>query len=403
MLNGYLYGKFAENRFRSRRTSIALARPIAVSLFAMLSCLFSGAPAFAGHWGATVYTYSGSRQSHNKYQNYGPYAWSPTGGGLATGPNDSQLSASTSGTITATVTWESDFPGDNPPAKVNLKETAFAQWTMTSGTVDDSAPVWTASGIANCGLSPGQFSEPRTATTAKGRHEALKTTADFNSSSGVITRSVSPSASMTGTTGDNVFGSLMVSCGYTLSVYAAHPHPTNYHQHSGTPYLDGRLEFEYRWDSTSGLKAPDGIGNVDLDHIYVGEYVTYPDTADPYIPPDPPFYNGLNGDWSFSNPTETPNTNVKNGNAGKLYDTHRGLSGFRNPHKAGPFSFTATQIYRFHCADCMNDGEYEKLMGPLFITRKVENITADYENGTWEYSVHKAGLTASKEVVWDIW
>lgn len=152
------------------------------------------------------------------------------------------------------------------------------------------------------------------------------------------------------------------------------PYPVNFRQVKGEAREDGSLYFEYKWDSSTGNKD-------DLAGCAVGEIVLYPggnpDESLPptyYRPSNPPFNKG------YINPTvlETPG-NVVSG------EDHHYAPDFSLPYCEA--SFSADQTYRYHTPCMPSIYDYETLMGPHTIVRKVYQ-----ENGTWKYSCEKKGI-----------
>jgi len=132
----------------------------------------------------------------------------------------------------------------------------------------------------------------------------------------------------------------------------------------------GVLWFKYEWDSTTGYLA-------DLDNCYVGEKVDYPG-GNPYYWPSPP--------WSYS--SDNPTVTSDSATVGVGYDTH--LPGtFIEPYQLA--SFTATQVYQYHCSPCMGDvldrNNWATLLdiGPIY-----RFVTG--EGTLWRYSIIKSGV-----------
>lgn len=152
------------------------------------------------------------------------------------------------------------------------------------------------------------------------------------------------------------------------------PYPINFRQvGQGFDIGNGKLRFQYAWDSSDG-----NLSN--LQFCTVGEIVTYPNNNNPYIAPSPPFPNG-----GISNPTiiDLPAT------LGLFQDTHSPPPGsFVTPYSS--LSFTATQYYRFKCA-CRNSGNYEELVGLIDIVRSVSPATGIQ----WKYTITKSGASAT--------
>src|SRR5438067_1188126 len=122
----------------------------------------------------------------------------------------------------------------------------------------------------------------------------------------------------------------------------------------------GEMAFEYRWDSTSGIKANDS-GNPDLAHCSLYEVTTYADNPGCYrdgslFPPDPPFV-----DWRFRDPTDGRTAPVALGRfpatQGWAWDRHKLGGRLLLPDSdETSFSIVAVQEYRFHCGICGLNG-----------------------------------------------
>lgn len=131
------------------------------------------------------------------------------------------------------------------------------------------------------------------------------------------------------------------------------------------------LEWEYRWDSSTG----------NLNHLAaceVGEFVDYPGVGPRYFYPSPPFpTNPANG---LLDPTEI---NVA-GSDGIIGDINwvPGIGNFRTPYSSS--SVTSTQNWRYRCP-CANGGAWVNVFGPLSINRSVSQNA----NGTWKYTITK--------------
>jgi hypothetical protein len=160
-------------------------------------------------------------------------------------------------------------------------------------------------------------------------------------------------------------------------------YPVNYRQTTGYDSGNGTLHFEYAWDSSdSSLQH--------LSGCLVGEHVAYPGSANPYVPPSPPFASNV----GFPNPTDQLNVR---GSDGMQQDNHGYPYAFVTPLPLPTTSFTAIQYYQFTCA-CRNGGLPVKLYPTdgsfLNITRKVDST-----NGTTgTFTVTKSGVSSSKAV-----
>jgi hypothetical protein len=163
--------------------------------------------------------------------------------------------------------------------------------------------------------------------------------------------------------------------------FAVCAHPVNYHQIVGNDAGGGVLHFEYAWDSDSAVTG-------DLNAVDVTEHVSYPG-GNPYNPANPPFTGPGGGGWNISNPTILPAPPAA-GSDGGLQDNHGNLA-----MAAGPASsFTGTQYYRYACNRCGAGphNDHTRLMGPIAITRYVENV------GGWRYCITKSGVSATRPV-----
>jgi hypothetical protein len=148
-------------------------------------------------------------------------------------------------------------------------------------------------------------------------------------------------------------------------------HPTNFRQVMGVDAGNGVLYFEYNWNSTSG-------NVLDLVDCEISEYVVYADLSiNPYYPPDPPFAAWEEKNLTIRFAAATP---------GWCGDYHFPAGNIRTPYVSG--SYTAQQVYRFHCKLCMAAGVYQTLKGPHAIYRGVE------QQPTWRYRCVKSGVNA---------
>ena len=171
-----------------------------------------------------------------------------------------------------------------------------------------------------------------------------------------------------------------------------HPHPCRFRLHRQRDRGWGEMAFEYRWDSTSGSKADDGLGNFDLAHCALYEFTTYAGNRGTwregfFLPPDPPFPG-----WRFRDPTDGRSGPVGAecflASQGWAWDRHKLGGKFAFPNEPAAFTIQAVQTYRFHCAVC---GADEILLGPHTLTRtfapqRQENTTV------WRYAFEKHGL-----------
>lgn len=147
--------------------------------------------------------------------------------------------------------------------------------------------------------------------------------------------------------------------------------PTNFRQTAASDAGNGTLHFEYAWNSSTGNLA-------DLANCEGGERVDYQAADIPW--PSPPFRANIS----------PPNPTILNvpGRDGAAQDNHSTPGPFVQPYRAA--SFTASQIYRFHCPCHQNDA-WVTLMGPLNITRAV----SQNPNGSWKFTITKSGSSAT--------
>jgi hypothetical protein len=162
---------------------------------------------------------------------------------------------------------------------------------------------------------------------------------------------------------------------YQNRITATCPVPTNF-QETGSSDSNGILYFTLTWGSSSGNLQ-------DLAGCTVNENVSYPG-GNPYYFNSPPYQAGSN----WPNPTiqPVPPVNAQNDIA---YDTH-GHPAFQGPYRAD--YFTATQYYQYSCT--CNNSSNVPLAGPISITRSVTQNS----NGTWKYTVTKAGVIGSTQL-----
>jgi sugar lactone lactonase YvrE len=151
--------------------------------------------------------------------------------------------------------------------------------------------------------------------------------------------------------------------------------PINYHQVGpGVDQGGGVLFFNYAWQSSDGYLA-------DLGNCWVGELVTYPGTANPYVYANPPYAFG----------DSSPNPTILWGSVtaaeGKGTDKHSPKP-FMKPYVFN--SFTAKQNYRYTCLG-LAPVNFPGWVG-IQLTRTVRlNATT----GCWTYTVTKSGYSAS--------
>lgn len=282
------------------------------------------------------------------------------------------------GSVQATLTWTPDFVGDTtpPPSRIVVKETAYATVTAASGS-DMSTSIdfgdvttTTASGVRD---TESIYARPVDNTF-------LQTTITLP------VRNLSAACSK----GTAYAWQFQVKVGYSASVYPTHEHPTNMRVY-GTPLTttppnasqDGTLHFQFVWDSTSGKVYGQNLS--ELSSTWVSEYVTYSEDGQhvttTFTPVSPPFP----ANWHIDDPTTGGGTR---GDLPPLGDEHEYPSAFVSPYSAK--QFTGSQDYRFHCSICMDDGEYQRLLGPFSVTREV------YQSGLiWYFRISKLGYTST--------
>ena len=177
-------------------------------------------------------------------------------------------------------------------------------------------------------------------------------------------------------------GANALQCNYKSSQPAACPSPicavpVNFRQtlvEALGEDIGVHLEFEYRWDSSTGNPA-------DLASCEVGEIVDYPGIGPGFFYPSPPFpTNPTNG---IADPTEAP-VPFARGSDGVIGDRNLvpGIGAFRTPYSFS--SVTSTQNWRYRCP-CKNAGAWINVFGPLSINRSVSQNT----NGSWKYTITK--------------
>jgi len=149
--------------------------------------------------------------------------------------------------------------------------------------------------------------------------------------------------------------------------------PTNFRRTNWTGAADGTLTITYAWDSSSGKQS-------DLSSCTIGEYVTYPGTANPYTWPRPPFGQ------QTPNPTSVSGSGA---NAG-FTDTQSPPGQWITPYITA--SFTANQTYQYVCP-CANGGNQVR-MASYTVTRSVTKNS----DGTYEYTITKSsGESATRD------
>lgn len=185
----------------------------------------------------------------------------------------------------------------------------------------------------------------------------------------------------------------------------SHFHPCNFRCHRFYDQGWGEAAFEYRWDSTSGVKAEDGVGNPDLHHCFLYELTTYEENEGFYHggflhPPSPPFIN-----WQFRDPTDGRSGPVGQecfvATQGWAWDRHKLGGRLLIPQERNSYSIAATQQYRFHCALCGID---TVLSGSDAGPHRIVRTFAFHSEGedealqTWRYSLHKHRHTVWMDV-----
>ena len=160
------------------------------------------------------------------------------------------------------------------------------------------------------------------------------------------------------------------------------------------------MAFEYRWDSTSGIKNADGIGVPDLEHCALYEMTTYAANVGTwrdgfYFPPDPPFPN-----WKFRDPTDGRDGPVGlecfPASQGWAWDRHKINGAFVLPTEPQGYAIVAEQRYCFQCeicgADALVDGPNA---GPHLLRR---SFAPAAQNGVWRYVFQKHDAEAWMEI-----
>ena len=157
--------------------------------------------------------------------------------------------------------------------------------------------------------------------------------------------------------------------------------PVNFRQVNVSPLSNGILQFVYEWDSSSGKTS-------DLANCVIGEIVTYPGIASPYVWTSPP-YNQPNPLFPnpFTSSITATNVLIAPYNHTGFADNHDHPT-FRTPYKYD--DFVSTQYYRFSCTN-YQAGAWVNMAGPISIERTVKQNS----NGTWQYTVMKSGSSAS--------
>jgi hypothetical protein len=295
----------------------------------------------------------------------------------------SQLKLTTSGTISVKLKWKNKFNANDKPAqKVIVKVSAYAM-AQGGGNVTSYTTLSADNGIGGyadylwdgnrqSGIVRESVKTYQKQSPADYDRDAAEPTIDMGSFALSATFEAS---------GNPVFNGA-VSVNLTAAVYPWHAHPTNMRVLPPVTSGQGVLNFKFVWDSTSG--ATYGQDLSELQNIEIREYVTYSGdgtygTAGSFLPADPP--------WAYDAPVENPQTGAtQRGDSPPLLDQHVWLSGFHEPLRNS--TFYGTQYYRFNCTDCMPDGDWEILMGPITITRSV------YYDEVWWFRIEKLGYVS---------
>jgi hypothetical protein len=182
----------------------------------------------------------------------------------------------------------------------------------------------------------------------------------------------------------------------------SHPHPCNFSLHRCLDRGWGEIAFEYRWDSTTGVKDTASRRNPDLAHCHLYEFTRYSGPLGRhedgwFYPADPPFIG-----WRFRDPTDGRSGPVGMecfpASQGWAWDRHK-IGGPIIIPESDPeeFLIVATQSYRFFCDRCGID---EVVPGPhagpheiVRTLRRVE-LTGLSDGDVWRYSITKHGQSA---------
>lgn len=360
----------------------------------------------AGEWQATI-TYNGSKAWTSNANSY-------SGAWVANDPNSTkvipfamgymqpgQLSLTTSGTVTIKFRWVRNDPNDKPPAQVMCQTNGVSSWTGSGGQTSNFT------GHADNGLgSPEQPTYTGTKITGglcSGVKSYVKKSPQDYDRDGPdpieITNipPISMSAIATGTSPMGVSFSAIGLCTLTGKVVNDHPHPVNFRKISAQA-APLHLYVTYYWDSSSGLIMPNQRPS-DLINCLGHEYVTYSGGGSNYTdaqghvffqPTSPPFSSA----WGplLPQPTIFPDPAIAM-TSGEATDDHHAPgdidTSFIRPY--GPASYTATQIYEFHCNVCMAAGDYEHLYGPVNIDEVVESVFGGTLFGPWQLRITQDG------------
>jgi hypothetical protein len=187
---------------------------------------------------------------------------------------------------------------------------------------------------------------------------------------------------------------------------SSHSHPCNFRLHRHQDRGWGEIAFEYRWDSTSALKAEDALGNPDLSHCFLYELTHYEIESGTlsegyFIPSCPPFDN-----WRFRHPTDGRTGPVGcecfAATQGWAWDRHKLGGRLIVPEPTSVYTITAVQEYRFTCELCGVDQIVPgSASGPHLLLRRFAPQTEDQSRSTlpvWRYSVSKHDLSSWMDV-----
>src|SRR5262249_20414274 len=158
------------------------------------------------------------------------------------------------------------------------------------------------------------------------------------------------------------------------------------------------------WDSASGVKAEDSLGNPDLSHCYLYEMTRYESkdgalTGGFFVPCNPPFEN-----WKFREPTDGRTGPVGYerfvATQGWAWDRHKLGGRLIVPKRAGDFIILGTQEYRFTCERCGVDLQVPGSdAGPHRLLRRFAPRAEDWSEGedateacVWRYVLSKHGI-----------
>ena len=169
---------------------------------------------------------------------------------------------------------------------------------------------------------------------------------------------------------------IVATCGSALATQAV---PTNFQTGAGTDIGNGILEFNLTWGSSTGNLQ-------DLSNCTFGEYVTYPDTDNPYLWPDPAWLNTA---------TDNPTITTAPLSAGHATDDH--FTGDFDHYIVGEVEFAATQRYWWSCSSgggVGTIGSGGNLATNITIDRDVKQVKPDFQPCA-RYTVKKLGYKAT--------